>query len=379
LLISSLGRRVPSRDHVLAIVSWYAENEDTDSLCQNGHSHIPSSLPEACSFYFETFGSKPCCFPDLRNFVEKLDEDDKLVFLERISKISSQTHAIEAAQVCLHERGNLGNDSIADTWKPNPKLSRWITLESNRLMFHFLCATPSSETRQLQTTLSEILRDCYGLLNLAGSTENGHLPTISILTVTTLVKLHSVQISGETTLFSEQRYLVQAACLLEKLQTLLPEDRQIYLLKLRVYSLLGVPKLALSEYRKLKVRDILNDTLSHEVYSRISGYQPFYLGTSGSEDSGSDPFHCLCEALEFYDQWDQDLTGFLLQVRDLQVHGTFLDVVDMMDKRRRSFTWRLLLLEKRRMARMRDQERDLGDLGDIGGINHGLQDSRTIH
>jgi N-terminal acetyltransferase B complex non-catalytic subunit len=246
-------------------------------------------------------------------------------------------------------------------------------------MFRFLCATPSTEPRELQTTLSEILRSCYDLLNLGGSTENGHLPTIAILSVTTLVKLHSILSAGDSTLFSEQRYLIQATCLLEKLGTLLPEDRQIYLLKLRVYSLLGVPKLALSEYQKLDVKDILNDTLSHEVYTRISGYQPFYLGSSGSEDRGNDPFHFLCETLDFYDQWEQDLTGFLLQVRDLQVHGTFLDVVDMMDKRRGSFTWRLLLLEKRRMARMRDQERDLGDLGDIGRMNHDLQSSRTIH
>jgi N-terminal acetyltransferase B complex non-catalytic subunit len=234
-------------------------------------------------------------------------------------------------------------------------------------MFRFLCAIPSTETGELQATLSEIIGDCYSLLGLAGSTENSHLPALSILSVTTLVKLHSVQTHGDSTLFSEQRYLIQAACLLEKLQTLLPEDRQICLLKLRVYSLLGAPALVLPEHFKLNVRDILHDTISHEVYSRISGIQPF-LGTSGSENSGKDPFHCLCDTLDFYDQWDQDLNGFLLKVRDLQVHGTFLEVIDMMDKRRRSFTWRFLLLEKRRMARMRDQEKDLGDLGDIGGI-----------
>jgi hypothetical protein len=46
--------------HVLAIVSWYAENEASEPLCQNGDSNIPSSLPEACSHYFKMFGSKPC-------------------------------------------------------------------------------------------------------------------------------------------------------------------------------------------------------------------------------------------------------------------------------------------------------------------------------
>jgi hypothetical protein len=49
------------------------------------------------------FGSKPCCFSDLRDFIEKLAGGDKLAFLARISKISSQTHAAEAAQVCLHK------------------------------------------------------------------------------------------------------------------------------------------------------------------------------------------------------------------------------------------------------------------------------------
>jgi hypothetical protein len=114
-LTSSLGQRAPSREHVLAIVSWYAENEATDSLRQNGGSHLPSSFSEACSFYFETYGSKPCCFQDLRNFVEKLAADDELAFLERIDKISSHAHADQAAQVYLHEKLNLGDDSTADT------------------------------------------------------------------------------------------------------------------------------------------------------------------------------------------------------------------------------------------------------------------------
>ena len=372
MLTSSLGRSVPSRDNLLALVSWYAENEATEPLCQNPDSPIPSSLLDACSYYVEVFGNKPCCFSDLRNFIEKLAGADKLAFLARIGKISSQTHAAEAAQVCLHKRGNLEDDSTTDIWKPNPRLDRWITLESNRLMFRFLCAAPSTETKVLQTTLYEILLDCYSLLDIAQSTEMGNLSAISIPIVTTLVKLHWVQAHGDATPFFGQGYLIQAACLLEKLQTLVPEDRQICLLKLRVYSLLGVPTLALDEYHKLQVRDILNDTISHEIYTRISGHQPFYLGMSGSESNGKDPFHSLCEALDFYDQWDQDLTDFLFKIRDVQVHGMFLDVVEMMEKRRGSFTWRLLLLEKRRMARMRDQEKDLGNLGDIGGVNHHL-------
>jgi hypothetical protein len=260
----------------------------------------------------------------------------------------------------------LESDSTADISKPNPRLDRWISLESNRLAFRFLCAASSTETKELQTTLSEILLDCYSLLNIAQSTEKGNLSTISVPIITALVRLHSVHAPGDA------RYLIQAACLLEKLQTLLPEDRQIYLLKLRVYSLLGVPTLALAEYHKLQVRDILNDTISHEIYTRISSSQPFHLGMSGSEAIGEDTFHGLSAALDFYNQWDQDLTNLLFKVRDLQVHGMFLDVVDMMEKRRRSFTWRLLLLEKRRIARMRDREKDLGDLGDIGGINHHL-------
>ena len=225
-----------------------------------------------------------------------------------------------------------------------------------------------ADNHSLEADLNRIYADCFALVDLSTGVSEIDLQAVYVLIVSILVKLHILQgfESSAESSNVDQKYLIQAACLLEFFQGRLPEDRQIFLLKIRVYLLLGLPALAMSVYPKLQIRDFLIDTMSHEIYTRISGNLPFHKEASAPQGDDSDHVLGLGDTVDFYSQWHRDLSNYLLKIKDSAVHGLFADIVQMIEKRRRSFTMRMLWIEKRRSARMRDQEKELGNVNDIG-------------
>lgn len=98
-----------------------------------------------------------------------------------------------------------------------------------------------------------------------------------------------------------QSSFIQAAAILEQLLVNSPHNYEALLLLVRIYLLLGAGSMALKTFHALNVKQIQHESVSHNLFTRLSTIHPGAAPPStGMERKDWDPQIALRIAMEFY-------------------------------------------------------------------------------
>jgi hypothetical protein len=166
-----------------------------------------------------------------------------------------------------------------------------------------------------------------------------------------LIRLNSIRPRGNSSYC--QQHLIQAMMILFWSMDDAPGNRQVSMLLVQVLQKLGLTSLALVAYSTLEIKEIMHDTLSHMLYTRISSIHPFPAVTAHTKQSSkvvNDPWLGLHNVLNIY-------TPSILKILKFQGHavGDFeYDQIGELQRLRNrlgsSLTRQLWILETRRIA-----------------------------
>jgi N-terminal acetyltransferase B complex non-catalytic subunit len=112
----------------------------------------------------------------------------------------------------------------------------------------------------------------------------------------------------------------------------------------------GFTAVAVDQYNHVRVKEILNDTLSHNLLTRISQVHPF-----DSKAMKVYPDQELRNVVSTIDRMERKVDDFLYQdMQDVQYDQTF-ELLDFKRQLRSSLTKHLCIIERRRIARLKGE------------------------
>ncbi len=182
-----------------------------------------------------------------------------------------------------------------------------------------------------------------------------------ILAVMGLVRLADLDSKGFVSP-SAQAYLLQAAALLDYSLSKSRYSYQSMLLLVRLYLILGAPSMAMELYPRLCIKQIQNDTLSHNLLSRLSTLHPFPITSTATTLSGDDrdPMSCLGKGLQIYRRAANqmpDMARLALEEGSYHQIRKFLEFGDRVDNSICKFMWES---ERRRITRLVQSNDEMG-------------------
>ncbi|KAJ8107724.1 hypothetical protein OPT61_g8672 [Boeremia exigua] len=309
--------------------------------------HLDDSLLQDCKDFWKQFSRIPSCFTDLRQAVEKMSDEDRTNF---ISYVEEDLVATKPST----------EDSAS-------KLEDWVRAEICALKFTYLIAlslkTPCS-SKETQTSLIE--RACKVSQTLPRD------PDPIMLLAYCLTQLHS-QDAASTDASSKTRCTLMQATMLVRTaveQDTEKENRPLALLASRLHLNLGLGRVAFQMWRHVKVKEMLVDTLSPYLLSRIGVTHPFdvkhHQGFSADKE--------LKHVIDTIDRMSRVQEGLIFRdIKRFHWDSAF-DLISMNDKLTASLTRQLAVLERRRIARLKGEP--AGDLPDIKSSNiHSASDN----
>ncbi|KAF2454889.1 N-acetyltransferase B complex non catalytic subunit-domain-containing protein [Lineolata rhizophorae] len=312
-------------------------------------SRIPKDAPrvdiERCKKYFDHFFELHCCFTDLRHLVISLELDERGSFVEYT--ISSTNAAPEP-------------EDKADQLK-------WIMKKLNSLKFEYLLRAAKGDKQTLEAFVRKCL-DLYKKRYELDVDASGPIAgdEAAVLAIMCLVKLHDLTTSKDV--ISAEKYYIQAAALCRPLIEKSPADRQVRLFAVKLYMLLGLGSMASEQYLFCRIKEIMQDTLSHTLFSRLSITHPFPSTTPASmrlEKPFRDSCTMLQQALTIYERSISKIRGFMGQALPTFQFDKALEFNDMIIRLSTSYTVRLLLVEFGRICRLRGQEQSALNYGSV--------------
>ncbi|KAI9724374.1 MAG: hypothetical protein M1812_000442 [Candelaria pacifica] len=318
---------------------------------------LESDRVSACKQYFERWSNKTCCFDDLKPYVQNLPRPAQMEFLE-------------------HIRDHL-------TTKPEQELREKTASSINVFKFDYFLGISLGKDSISRSVLETFVDNCIRVykISLASPAE---LPTDNlpgddacILAVMGLVRLADLESKG---FFSAaaQAHLLQAAALLDFSLSNSQYSYQSMLLLMRLYLILGAPSLAMEVYPRLSIKQIQNDTLSHNLLTRLSTLHPFPITTTSTtlDRDDQDPMLCLGKSLQFYGRAKKqmpDMARLALEEGSYHQIRKFLEFEDKVDNSICKFMWDS---ERRRIARL-VQPRKMSPFGsDANYLTCKLSDNR---
>ncbi|KAI9851121.1 MAG: hypothetical protein M1838_004456 [Thelocarpon superellum] len=252
-------------------------------------------LVEACKNYFDETSTKTCCFDDLRTYVERLDEPGQEEFVRHIDAIVNQAEADENVE-------------------ESTRIMRTAT-RINHAKLIFLTRISQCRPEIYDEVLPRFIERCLKLYRIslplgAGLvvTDNRPGDDASILAVMGLVYRYVSARNGGS---SGSCHLLQASTLLEHVLSRSKQNYQALLMLVRIYRLTGAGSLASTVYPRLAIKQIQHDTLSHNMYTRISSVHPHPTTslTPAIEQMDADPALGLTRAMGIYDSSAKQLPG----------------------------------------------------------------------
>lgn len=183
--------------------------------------------------------------------------------------------------------------------------------------------------------------------------ENQPRDDLGLLAVMSLIRLDE-QLNQAKTPSAE---LIRSAAILEHLCKNSPHNYQILLLLVRVYLLLGAGSTAMKTFSKLSVKQIQNETVAHNIYTRLATIHPFGAPPIEAEFKDFLPEVALSQAVSFYDHADRTTTRQRTTGLNL---GSYLNVegtIELQESLRNSICKRMWALEARRIDRLQGKDR----------------------
>ncbi|KAI9818225.1 MAG: hypothetical protein M1827_000850 [Pycnora praestabilis] len=255
---------------------------------------MPSSSSEllaVCCGYFEKTASKTCCFDDLRTYVEYLTESEKAECLWRMQRyVASKKDEEVRDEECQ---------------------LTWTTSAINVLKFEYLLTISVEDSKASEISLSAFVTSCIKLyqssLSLGAhllSTDNQPGDDACILGAMALLHLSELR-SHPSSAVQSRVVLLQTVALLEFGLSYSQHNYQILLLLVRLYIIIGAPSSALEIYPRLSIKQIQFDTMSHNLFTRISTMHPYAVAATAApsfDKADRDPKRALEKALRFYEK-----------------------------------------------------------------------------
>ncbi|KAH7132428.1 N-acetyltransferase B complex non catalytic subunit-domain-containing protein [Dendryphion nanum] len=311
-------------------------------------SFVEASLLPLLQSYWIDYRFLNGCFRDLLPFVEQLNVTEQSQFQEYIAS-------------------NTKDEKLGSNGESTKSGKDSLQAEVNVLRFQYLLniSIPTELEAQVVEPFVKSAIDLYTAAKkeqVDCRFDAGCLAIMGLLVLHTIVGSTAVDdqsnnvTKDSTPELGTTRYLLQAAVLAKKLTA--SEDgrnhRPLVLLSARLYITLGLGTLANDQYKHAKVKEMLHDTVSYPLLSRISHIHPF--DTLGQKQFY--PGERLGEVIGAINRMESK-TGQLIY-RDLKSFQSdqAVDVIECEKKFKSSLTKHFCVIERRRIARLKGEALD---------------------
>ncbi|OSS55187.1 hypothetical protein B5807_01505 [Epicoccum nigrum] len=297
---------------------------------------LEESLLQDCKDFWKQFSRIPSCFKDLRRAVEKMSEEERNSFLLYIEE------DITASKPSTEESESAAEDSMR--------------AETCVLKFTYLIRV-SLITAQISTEILESLIERASKISQVRPMD----PDPIVLIAYCLTKMHNQCIQTSEPPSQNPRLLLQATMLVRAAmdRDTEKENRPLALLATRLHLNLGLGRVAFQLWRHVKVKEMLVDTLTPYLLSRIAVTQPLdvkhHQGFSADKE--------LKHVIDTVDRMVRVQEGLIFRdIKRFHWDSAF-DLISMNDKLTSSLTRHTAVLERRRIARLKGEP--AGDLPDV--------------
>lgn len=159
--------------------------------------------------------------------------------------------------------------------------------------------------------------------------------------------------------------LIRAAALLEHFLQDSTHNYQLLLLLVRVYLLLGAGSLAMKTFGRLSVKQIQNETVSHNLFTRLATIHPHGAPPIEADYKDFIPEVALSQAISFYGSADRTSTKQRNSGMNLGSYVNVEGTIELQKRLKQSICKYMWALEGRRIDRIigtnrTDRHADLG-------------------
>ncbi|KAH4609099.1 hypothetical protein HBH82_069530 [Parastagonospora nodorum] len=301
---------------------------------------IGTSMLDDCKRYYQDFSSTPSCFNDLRPKICRLPREELKEF-QRFMGEQVDKNLAEA------ESCGEGHEATLDIWRRRHLV--W-------LKFEYLFAVMLRE--YAGTYLYYVLQ-----LAIRASKMWPEDPEFSCLVTYTLLNMHQIHVRAEdkTSELEDHvnpRILLQAT-IFARHQVEMDKDKQnrtFSLLAARLHLNLGFGTVAFKLYTHATCKEMLLDTLSPFMLSRISHTHPFEVKGYGGFSADAE----LAKVIATIERMEKKTNSYLVTDISSFRWDQVIDTIGLRRKLNSSLTKHLCVAERRKMARLRgDSVEDL--------------------
>ena len=304
---------------------------------------LEESLLQDCKDFWKQFSRIPSCFKDLRRAVERMSEEERSEFLSFIEE------DMTASKSSTEESESATED--------------WMRAGICVLKFTYLVRVSLTTAQASTETLESLIERASQISqNLPKD------PDPIMLIAYCLMKMHNQCTQASELTGQNSRLLLQAAILVRAAvdRDTEKENRPLALLATRLHLSLGLGRVAFQLWRHVKVKEMLVDTLTPYLLSRIAITQPFdvkhHQGFSAEKE--------LKHVIDTVDRMIRVQEGLIFRdIKRFHWDSAF-DLISMNDKLTSSLTRHTAVLERRRIARLKGEP-----AGDLPDVNYSSKDT----
>lgn len=236
------------------------------------------------------------------------------------------------------------------------KFEDWLRAEICILKFTYLISFSLSASRPSTEVLGSLVERASKIGRILPKD-----PDPITLTAYCLTNMHHQNATSNDASSQDPRLLIQAAMLVRAAveRDTEKENRTLALLATRLHLNLGLGRPAFQLWKHVKVKEMLVDTLSPYLLSRISQTHPFdikhYQGFSADKE--------LKHVINTIDRMSKVQEGLIFRDIKRFLWDSAMDLISMNEKLTSSLTRYSAILERRRIARLKGEP--AGDLPDV--------------
>lgn len=187
--------------------------------------------------------------------------------------------------------------------------------------------------------------------------ENQPRDDLGLLAVMSLIRLSDYQQRADDSEKTPSSELIRSAALLEHFCRDSPHNYQILLLLVRIYLLLGAGSIAMKTFGKLSVKQIQNETVGHNLYTRLATIHPHGAPPIVADYKDFIPEAALGQAIKFYENADRTTTRQRTAGLNLGSYVNVEGAIELQNSLRNSICKRMWVLEARRIDRLQGKDR----------------------
>lgn len=283
-----------------------------------------------CTAYISVFAKEQCCFDDISPYVERLGNAHQ-------SKLLGWCNDFATDQDKTVEEGSPKQQAQALRTKANVlKLEYQLSI--------------SQDQKASKEQLEDFVVKALGIHQLARGKDVTTCEDACALAIMALVRLFYLE--------TAQDYLTQAELIMKELLVHSSDSRKAGLLQARLVAFLGDFNEAMEAWAGLKIKEILMETLSHHMFTRIAITHPFYYRAKHNSRANQDPLTQVDRVLQTADKILNTVQAFLGAEIDALQYDRLLEIQDLKKNLSKSLSRKISVIERRRILRIRGEAVD---------------------